>query len=734
MLPRVRAAVDELNDGRLPHGVRVVAIHDRSDLVANTLHTVSHVLTAGFVIVVTVLLLFLLSVRAALLTALVIPLSLLFALVCMYLSGVSLSLLSIGALDFGIIVDGTIVMVERIIRALEAEREGDGGDARAAIAGAAVEAQRPILFSLLVIIAAYIPLLTLQRVERRLFMPMALTVCYALVGSLLLSLTLIPALATYLFRGRPRIRRHRVLERLNDWYGRAIRRLVDRPGWVVTVAAVAVAGAFYVGSGLGTEFLPQLDEGVIWIRANLPSGISLEKSADVAREIRRLIRQSPEVRRVASQTGRNDSGTDPFGPNRNELLVDLDPYGTWRAGRTKAALVDELARRLSAAVPGAAFNFTQPIIDTATEIVTGSSADLAVIISGPDLRELRRLGAQTLDLLAPMRGAADTSIEQEADQPQLRIAIDRLRVARYGINVGDVQDVIDLALGGAPIGGVFEGDRRFDIVARFTPESRGSPGAIAELLIPTRDGARVPLLQLADIRTSDGATIIARRENRRSVTVRTNIRGRDQGGFVTEAQARFARSIALPPGYAIDWGGQFENFARARGRLGVIMPITLAVIFVLLFVTFGTALDAGLVLVTVPFSVAGGVVALWLRGMNLNVSAAVGFISLFGVAVMSGVLCISDVNRRRERPGATLREAVTAGARAQLRPILLVIVVATLGMVPAMVAHGIGSDIQRPLATVVVGGLLSTLILTPLALPAVYLLAERLRPGSRRAS
>ena len=726
VLPRVREAVDELNATRLPSGLRIVAIHDRSDLVANTLHTVSHVLIAGFTIVVIALLAFLLSARAALLTAVVIPLSLLFALVCMYASGVSLSLLSIGALDFGIIVDGTIVMVERIIRGLE---NNPHGDPRETIIAAAVEAQRPILFSMLVIIAAYIPLLTLQRVERRLFMPMALTVCYALLGSLLLALTLIPALATFLFRGHIRILRHPPLERLNDWYGRAIRSLVDRAGWVVGAAAVVVAGALGLGTTLGTEFLPQLDEGVIWIRANLPAGIALGKSAELARQIRMLIRQSPEVRRVASQTGRNDSGTDPFGPNRNELLVDLAPYDTWAGGRTKAGLVDELARRLTTTIPGAAFNFTQPIIDTATEIVTGSSADLAVIISGSDLRELRRLAGQTLGILAPMRGAADTSIEQEADQPQLRIAIDRPRVARYGINVGDVQDVIDLALGGAPIGGVFEGERRFDIVARFTPESRGSPGAIAELLIPTRDGARVPLLQLADIRTSDGATIIARRENRRAITVRTNIRGRDQGGFVGEAQERFARGVTLPPGYSVDWGGQFENFARAKARLGFIMPITLAVIFVLLFVTFGTALDAGLVLLTVPFSMAGGVVALYLRGMNLNVSAAVGFISLFGVAVMSGVLYISDITRRRGQAGLPLRDAVVAAAKAQLRPVLLVIVVATLGMIPAMVAHGIGSDIQRPLATVVVGGLLSTLFLTPLALPAVYVLAERLRRG-----
>ena len=730
VLPRVRAAVEELN-GRLPQGVRLVAIHDRSDLVQSTLRTVSHVLVAGFLIVITVLLVFLLSVRAALLTALVIPLSLLFAFVCMYASGVSLSLLSIGALDFGIIVDGTIVMVERIMHALsERGHSGEAVDTRDAVATAALDAWRPILFSMLIIIAAYIPLLTLERVERRLFTPMALTVCYALLGSLLFTLTLIPVLATYLFRRRATVRRHRVLEAITAWYARALACAIDHAAWTVAAAGLLVGGAMYLGGSLGSEFLPQLDEGVIWIRANLPAGISVEKSAEVARRIRLLIRESPEVNLVASQTGRNDSGTDPFGPNRNELLVDLRPYDTWPAGRTKAALIDELAHRLTANMPGVEFNFTQPIIDTVTEIVTGSSADLAVIISGSDLRELRRLARQTLDVLRQVPGAADTSIEQEADQAQLGIVIDRLRVARYGINVSDVQDVIDLALGAAPITGVFEGERRFDVVARFAPEARASPAAIGALLIPTRDGARVPLAQLADIRTSDGASIIARRENQRPIAVRTNIRGRDQGGFVAEAQARFAGAVALPPGYTVDWGGQFENFARARARLTLIMPITMGVIFVLLYVAFGTTLDAGLVLVNVPLSLVGGVVALYVRGMNLNVSAAVGFISLFGVAVMSGVLYIAEINRRRRLPGASPREAVIGGARVQLRPVLMVVVVAALGMVPAMLARGIGSDIQRPLATVVVGGLTSTLILTPLTLPALFWLSERL--GLRR--
>jgi cobalt-zinc-cadmium resistance protein CzcA len=727
VLREIHGAVDELNATRLPRGVRLVPIHDRTELVQNTLRTVSHILLQGFLVVVTVLLFFLLSVRAALLTAMIIPLSLLFALVCMRLTGISLSLLSIGALDFGIIVDATIVMVERIIHSLGKPHEFEEAGVVGRIRRAALDVQRPILFSLVIIIAAYLPLLTLERVERRLFTPMAMTVCFALLGSLLLSLTLVPALATYLYGDRARARRHPGLEWINARYEGIVRVLVRHAVATLALAAMVVGGSLYLGAQLGTEFLPQLDEGVIWIRANLPAGISLEKSAEVAARIRALVLQSPEVRLVTSQTGRNDSGTDPFGPNRNELLVDLHPYDTWTPGKRKADLVDELSRRLRAEIPGVALNFTQPIIDTSTEIATGSSADLAVIISGPDLRQLRALAQQTLGIVREVRGAADTSIEQESEQAQLQVAINRFQVARYGINVSDVQDVIDLALGGSPITSVFEGDRRFDVVARFVPAARADPSAIGNLMIPTRDGGRVPLVQLADIRVVDGATIIARRENRRQVTVRTNIRGRDQGGFVAETQRRFADGVRLPPGYLVEWGGQFENFERARQRLVVIIPITIGLIFVLLYVAFGSALDAALVLVSVPFSLAGGLVALYLRGINLSVSAAVGFISLFGVAVMSGVLYIAEINRRRHEPGVSVRDAVITGARVQFRPCLLVVLVAALGMLPAALARGIGSDIQRPLATVIVGGLVSTLFLTLPALPAVYSLAERIR-------
>jgi cobalt-zinc-cadmium resistance protein CzcA len=736
VLRAIHDAVGELNRTRLPHDVRMAPIHDKTELVQNTLRTISRVLAEGFVVVVGVLFLFLLSLRAALLTALVIPLSVLFAFVCMRLTGVSMSLLSIGAIDFGIIVDATIVMVERIMHRLaeDAEPREPASGVVERVRAAARDVQRPIVFSLLIIIAAYIPLLTLERVERRLFTPMAMTVCFALLGSLLFSLTLVPALASYLYAHRAHPRRQRVLEAINAGYERLVAVTVRHARWTVLAALVVLAVSFALGRLVGSEFLPQLDEGVIWIRANLPPGISLEKSAEVAARLRELILRSPEVRLVSSQTGRNDSGTDPFGPNRNELLVDLRPYATWPAGKTKAGLVDELSRRLTREMPGATFNFTQPIIDTSTEIATGSSADLAVILTGADLRQLRGLARQTLALLREVPGAADTSIEQEGEQAQLRIAINRPQTARVGINVGDVQDVIDLTLGGSPITSVFEGDRRFDVVARFVPAARADPPAIGRVLIPTRDGGRVPLSELADIRVVDGATIIARRENERQITVRTNIRGRDQGGFVAEAQSRFEDAVKLPAGYRVTWGGQFENLERARQRLSVIVPVTIGIIFVLLFVAFGSALDAMLVLLNVPFSLAGGLVALWLRHLHLNVSAAVGLISLFGVAVMSGVLYISEINRRRRVPGIALRDALVAGASVQFRPLLIVILVAAFGMMPAALARGIGSDIQRPLATVVVGGLASTLVLTLLALPAVYWLAEGFRKSAGGAS
>jgi cobalt-zinc-cadmium resistance protein CzcA len=733
VLKAIKAAVVDLNENRLPKGVRISPIYDRTDLVNNTLHTVSHTLLEGLLIVLLVLFLFLGSARAAVLTAVTIPLSLLFAFICMHFSGIPANLLSLGALDFGIIVDATLVMVEHVLHTIH-ERQQDPkfeehGGVLGAVRRAALEVERPIFFSLLIIISAYIPLLTLERVERKLFTPMAYTVCYALLGSMLLALTLIPVLATYLFRNGAKSWDNPLLPWLAKGYERILNRALKRPVVVFAISGAVVVGAFALGAALGLEFLPTLDEGVIWVRANLPPGISLNKSAEVATEIRRVIAQYPEVKLVSSQSGRNDSGTDPYGPNRNEFFVALKPYDEWPSGVNKAKLVDQLSSQLNEQIPGAAFSFTQPIIDNVTESVTGSAADLAVIVRGPDLATLRRNAEAILALIRQVPGAADTAIEQEADQSQLRIKIDRQAVARFGINVRDVQDVIEMAIGGRAVGTMFEGERRFDITARYVPEARTSVAAISNILVPTREGARVPLSQLAEIKVVDGASIIARRENQRQITVRTNIRGRDQGSFVADAQKRFASAIHLPAGYEVTWGGQFENLQRARKRLSIILPVTIAIIFVLLFFMFGSPKYAGLVMLNVPFSLVGGILLLYLRHINLSVSAAVGFISLFGVAVMSGVLVIAEINRvRASDPDLPVRDAIVRGALAQLRPVLMMIVVALLGMVPAARARGIGSDVQRPLATVVVGGLLSTLFLTLLALPSMYALAVRDTP------
>lgn len=729
VLKSIKEAVEDLNSNRLPQGVKISPIYDRTDLVNNTLHTVTHTLLEGLVIVLIVLFLFLGSVRAALLTAITIPLSLLFAFVCMHFSGIPANLLSLGALDFGIIVDATLVMVEHILHSLHTPE--DGGDHAAprstleVIRDAALEVERPIFFSMLIIISAYIPLFTLERVERKLFTPMAFTVSYALLGSMLLALTLIPVLATYLFRDGAKSWENALLPWLSRKYEATLGFALRRPLVGFLTSAVIVIGAFGLAGALGVEFLPSLDEGVIWIRANLPAGISIDESAKLAGQIRGIVSNYSEVQLVSSQTGRNDSGTDPYGPNRNEFFLALKPYDTWPEGMNKQKLIEALSKDLNAKIPGAAFSFTQPIIDNVTESVTGSAADLAVIIRGPELAKLRDVAQQALAIVRRVPGAADTAIEQEPDQAQLRLKIDRQAVARYGINVKSVQDVIEMAIGGRAAGTMFEGERRFDITVRYVPSARTDINAIGNVMVPTREGGHVPLSQLAEIKVVNGATIIARRENQRQITVRTNIRGRDQGSFVAEAQKLFATSIRVPTGYEVTWGGQFENLQRAQKRLTVILPITIAIIFGLLFFMFGSPRDAGLVLMNVPFSLVGGVLFLYIRHINLSVSAAVGFISLFGVAVMSGVLVIAEINRRRTSdPDLSVEQAIAQGAVSQLRPVLLMVIVALLGMVPAARASGIGSDVQRPLATVVVGGLLSTLFLTLLALPSMYALVS----------
>ncbi|MCS6954017.1 MAG: CusA/CzcA family heavy metal efflux RND transporter [Bryobacterales bacterium] len=725
VLRRVHEAIEELERTRLPAGVRIRTIYDRTELVGNTLRTVSRTLVEGLVVVTLVLLFFLGSARAAVLTGLTIPLSLLFAFTAMRVAGVPANLLSLGAIDFGIIVDGSLVMVEHILHRLK-ERQGTV-DAHLAIRDAAFEMESPIFFSMLIIIAAYLPLFTLERVERRLFTPMAFTVCMALLGALVISMTLVPALATLLFRHGGGGWDNPFITRLAVWYRRTLEVVLRRPGRVVAATAAVVASSVWLAFQLGTEFLPHLDEGTIWVRLNLPPGTSLDKTARVAEVIRGEVRRLAGVRDVASQAGRNDAGTDPFGPNRIEFLITLQPYAEWPRGRTKAMLVEELARLFSEQAPGASYNITQPIIDTVTEAVTGSSADLAILFTGPDLHTLRQLARRALEIVKQIPGAADSSIEQEERQPQLVLEVNRTEMARYGVRVRDLQELIELAIGGRTVSTLYDGDRRFDITVRYIPEARADARAIAGMLVATPSGARVPLGQLATVRVVDGESIIARSENRRMISVRTNIRGRDQGGFAAEVRRRIEQEIPLPDGYAVEWGGQFENMARAKARLSIALPVTVFLIFVLLFFAFRNAQDSLIVMLTVPFSFVGGIGLLALRGIHLSVSAAVGFVSLFGVAVMSGVLMLTEVNRRRRQPGAELRQMLIEACVAQMRPVLMMVVVAMLGMIPAARATGIGSDVQRPLATVVVGGLASTLALTFVGLPALYYLVARWR-------
>ena len=731
ILRGVRAAVEELNRS-LPEGFRIAPIYDRTELVGHTLHTVSKTLVEGFVIVLGILLLFLGSLPAALMAAATIPLSLLFAFVCMRASGIPANLLSLGALDFGIIIDGTLVMVVHMIRTLADLQAGnERWRPLEAVREAAGAMEKPVFVSALIIIAAYIPLFGLERVERRLFTPMAYTVCYALIGALLLTMTLVPVLATYIFAGRKKIRPNRLFVWFAPRYDLLVRKTIRRANIVALAMLAITIGALWLGTRLGSEFLPQLDEGVIWIRAALAPGAAIEESAKTAALISDLIKQSPEVEFVSSQTGRQDSNTEPFGPNRNEFLVGLKPYSTWKTGRSKAALVKELETRLRTHVPGVRFSFTQPIIDMVTEAVTGSSADLAVIFTGPDLQELRRLGAQALDVVQGIPGAADSAVEQDSDQAQLHITLDRDSLALFGLNVADVQDVIELAIGGRAASTMYEGDRRFDITVRYVASARKDVNTIGDILVATADGSRIPLSQLAAISIDDGASIITRRENRRQISVRTNIRGRDQGGFVAVAQRRIAAAISLPEGYRIEWGGQFENLARASRRLKIILPLTLFLMFGILFVAFESAIDAALILLNVPFALIGGVVALLVRGIPFSISAAVGFVSVFGVAIMTGVLFIAEVNRLRTEAKLSVEEAVARAAHARMTTNFLLILVALLGMVPAAIATGIGSDIQRPMATVIIGGLISTLILALVAMPSFYYLASRKRTPSK---
>ncbi|MCX7930637.1 MAG: CusA/CzcA family heavy metal efflux RND transporter [Chlorobi bacterium] len=716
-----------LNDHVLPKGVRLVGVYDRSDLVASTLKTVGRTLFEGVSIVVVVLVFFLGNIRAAIAVAATIPLSLLGAFVAMKLTGIPANLLSLGAIDFGIIVDSAVVVAESIMRHLSEHRaRGEHIPILRVVHTAVAEVQRQVFFAVVIIIAAYLPLFTLQRVEGKLFSPMAYTLSYAVGWSLVLALSLVPVLCSYLFARSFREWHNPVAAWIERQYRFVMDKVLGRPVTTIALGSGIVSVALIAATTIGTEFLPELDEGGFNIRCVLPAGVSLDAARLVPPRIRQLIGSYDEVKVCVTQLGRNDDGTDPYGPNRIECLVQLTPYSTWKSGRTKHQLLQEIKSQLEAEFPGANFSFSQPILDNVTEAVTGSAADLAVLINGDDIPLMRRLALKVLDILRVVRGASESGLEQEGPQTQLVIRVRREDAARYGINIADINRLLELAIGGKPVSILYEGERRFNIVVRYPRQLRATADDIASMLVLTPSGQKIPLEQVADVQMVEGQTIIARQDGHRQVGVRTNIRGRDQGSFVAEAQQRVTQQVQLPPGYTIVWGGQFENLTRARNRLMVVIPLTLALIFVILFWLFDRSIKyALLVMLNVPFALVGGVALLLIRGINFSVSAGVGFVSLFGVAIMSGVLVVSYINYLRQETPLTVRAAVRQGARTQLRPVLMMMTVALIGLIPAARASGIGSDVQRPLATVIVGGLATALVLTLTVLPALYYLVER---------
>ncbi|MBI5585285.1 MAG: efflux RND transporter permease subunit [Deltaproteobacteria bacterium] len=722
VLTEVHQAVRELNENILPKDVKIVPYLDRANLIAATIKTVARTLVEGIVLVTIVLLLFLGSPRAALIVACTIPLSLLFAFVFMYHFKIPANLLSLGAIDFGILVDGAIVMLENILR----RREENAGRALTSqeILAAALQVTPPIFFGMLVIITAYFPLFAFQRIEYKLFTPMAYTIGFALIGALAAALMLVPGLAYQAYAKPRRIFHNPVLDWLAPRYEKVLSRLVDRPRRAVLAFALTLLAVIGFGGTIGRDFLPYLDEGSIWLQVTLPPGISLNKAREMSDELRRVTREFKEVAYVVSQLGRTDDGMDPWTPSHVEAMVGLHPYDTWKPRRSKEELIEQMARRF-ARMPGFHVGFAQPISDMVLDKVAGAHSDLVIKIYGNDFAEARRIAAQVEGELKAIKGASDVIIDQQPPLPQMRITVDRYAAARFGINVADIADLISTGLGGKPIAQVFIEERHYDVAVRFTREARDAPGDIGNLLVTSPAGTRIPLAQVADIRLVEGQSTITREMAKRHLTVRVNVRGRDLASFLREAQGKIDTQVPYDHSrFHIGWGGQFENQNRAQARLALILPMVLALMFLLLFSSFRNLRQPALILLAVPLATLGGLVALHLRGMTLNVSSAVGFIALFGVAVLNAIIMITNLNRWRTEEGVSLREAVLQGARERMRPVLMTATVAALGLTPAALARSLGSDVQRPLATVVVGGLITATALTLLLLSALYYLME----------
>jgi cobalt-zinc-cadmium resistance protein CzcA len=716
----IHRKVEELNHGILPPGVSVVPFLDRSDLVHLTTHTVLHNLTEGIVLVAVILLLFLGNIRAALIVTLTIPFALLFASICLQSSGIPANLLSLGALDFGMIVEGAVVMIENIVRLLSHPGSRPEETVSEKIQRAAHEVQRPVFYSIAIIITAYLPIFTLQAVEGRLFKPMAWTVAFALLGALLFSMLIGPVLASVVFPKGTREWRNPGMVWLTRMYELAL-GIAIRFRWGTAALAVAtLAGTIVLSRGIGSEFLPHLDEGAIWVRGTLAPSTGQDEGIALANRARILLCSFPEVPQCTSQTGRPDDGTDTTGFFNTEFFVDLKPKEQWRPGfhKNKEELIAAMNKELEK-IPGVIWNFSQPIADNMEEAVSGVKGELAVKLYGTDLRRLESTAQEIINVMRTIPGVEDLGLFRVIGQPNLNLTLNRDKAARYQINAADVQDAIQTAVGGNALTQVLQGEQRYDLVLRYLPQYRDTKEAIENIRLLSPSGERVSLAQLTDVRTEDGAAEIYREGSQRYVAIKYGVRGRDLGSTVEEAIKKVSAQVKLPTGYTINWAGEYASQQRAQRRLMLIIPMTLLLIFFILYTMFTSVKWAGLVLMNVAMAPVGGLLALLWTGTNFSVSSGVGFLALFGVSVQTGVIMGEYMNQLRSR-GYPILEAAKEGAVRRFRPILMTMLVASLGLVPAATSHGIGSDSQRPFAIVIVGGLMAVLVMSVFLLPTLY--------------
>lgn len=729
VLAELKEKVADLNAHRLPHGVQIEPIYDRTELIQHAVHTVEHNMLEGAALILIILIVFLRSAIVAAIVTLVIPLSLLFAFILIDFKGVSANLISLGAIDFGIIVDSAVVLVEAIMVkiTLDVIKGENLGHMRQTMLMTASEMGRPILFSKAIIITAFIPIFTFQQVEAKIFSPMAYTLSFALIGSLIVTLTLIPVLLSFLLGKRLEERPNRIVHAMESAYRKILEYCLDHPSKIVGAALLALVLSLSLVKAIGTEFMPKLDEGNIWLTVTLPTPISLSKAKEIERGIRARVEEFPEAKSVLTQLGRPEDGTDPKGFNNLEILISLKPKELWRYD-SKDELIQELNQKLSV-FPGVQLNFSQVIQDNVEEAISGVKGEIAVKIFGDDLKTLQDKADQVVHILKATRGSTDVAAEQQAGLAQAVIEVDRAQIARYGISIDDVEDVIEIAVGGKTASHLLEGNRRFDIAVRMQKDFRSSIAAIENLGVKSPDGGRIPFAELGTVKVDIGASRISREENSRRIAIKCNLIGRDQGGFVAEAMPRVAAKVSLPPGYRMVWSGQFENQQRAMKRLSIIVPISLTLIFILLFWTFQAVRHAILIVLNVPFALIGGLVLLWLTGIHLSVSAAVGFIALFGIAVQNGLILVSQLNALL-REGMPLREVIVSGSVSRLRPVIMTALMAMLGLIPAALSTGVGSETAKPFAVVIIGGLVTSTVLTLAMLPLLYGYIERRFGGS----